>query len=125
MEACPSYKYSFKKETGRNWLQGRNGKCLHYYIYLLHKEFGLCYLRIPTWLTGELGSFYLQWTQLAGKSNSLRPQHCVYSSTTYISVNRGLAAESAGPGELKPFRLELLHRALDELVELVAAPAMA
>ncbi len=97
MEACPSYKYSFKKETGRNWLQGRNGKCLHYYIYLLHKEFGLCYLRIPTWATGEL-AVLLQWTQLAGKSTTC-PQHCVYSPRQHISVNRGLA-ESAGLGEL-------------------------
>ena len=27
----------------------RHGKCLHYYFYFIDEEFGLCYLRVPTW----------------------------------------------------------------------------
>jgi hypothetical protein len=26
-----------------------SGKCLHYYFYFMDAEFGLVYLRVPTW----------------------------------------------------------------------------
>src|SRR5258706_12646545 len=42
METCPTYAYRYDRQSGRSWLVGREGKCLHYYIYLLHQEFGLC-----------------------------------------------------------------------------------
>jgi hypothetical protein len=29
--------------------QAASGKCLHYYFYFIDADFGLCYLRVPTW----------------------------------------------------------------------------
>lgn len=49
VEACSSYRPWYHKPTGKSFLRGRSGKCLHYYIYFLDRDWGLCYLRIPTW----------------------------------------------------------------------------
>ena len=37
------------KPTGKNYLKPTQGKCLHYYFYVIDDELGLCYLRVPTW----------------------------------------------------------------------------
>jgi hypothetical protein len=49
MEACPSYQPWVDKRTGRAFLRPNPGKCLHYYFYFIDEDFGLCYLRVPTW----------------------------------------------------------------------------
>ncbi len=49
MESCPSYKPWHDKLTGRTFLKPESGWCLHYYFYLIDEDFGLCYLRVPTW----------------------------------------------------------------------------
>ena len=49
MEACPSYKPWHDKPSGRTFLKGDTGKCLHDYFYFIDKDLGLCYLRVPTW----------------------------------------------------------------------------
>ena len=49
LEACSSYRPWHHKPTGKNFLKSRSGKCLHYYIYFIDPDWGLCYLRVPTW----------------------------------------------------------------------------
>src|SRR5216110_102690 len=49
MEACPSYKPWYDKRSGTTSLRRTQAKCLHYYFYFIDPEFGLCYLRVPTW----------------------------------------------------------------------------
>ena len=49
MEGCPSYKPWHDKASGKTFLRAEVGKCLHYYFYFIDEEFGLCYLRVPTW----------------------------------------------------------------------------
>jgi len=49
MEACPSYVPWHDKRTGKTYLKPTQGKCLHYYFYVIDDELGLCYLRVPTW----------------------------------------------------------------------------
>jgi len=49
MEGCPSYKPWHDKASGKTFLRPEQGKCLHYYFYFIDEEFGLCYLRVPTW----------------------------------------------------------------------------
>ena len=49
MEGCMSYAAHYDAETKRTTLQMKEGKCLHYYFYFIDSEFGLCYLRVPTW----------------------------------------------------------------------------
>lgn len=49
MESCPSYKPWLDKSNGHVFLRPDLGKCLHYYFYFIDEDFGLCYLRVPTW----------------------------------------------------------------------------
>ena len=37
------------KRTHVNFFKYDSGRCLHYYVYFIDPQFGLCYLRIPTW----------------------------------------------------------------------------
>lgn len=57
MESCPTYKPWHDKATGKTFLKAAKGKCLHYYIYFIDPELGLCYLRVPTWCPFRL-QFY-------------------------------------------------------------------
>lgn len=49
MEACSSYQPWHDKSTHRTFLRPCSGKCLHYYFYFIDEQFGLCYVRVPTW----------------------------------------------------------------------------
>jgi hypothetical protein len=57
MEPCTAFMPWHDKVTGRTTLRYKDGKCLHYYFYLIDPEFGLCYLRVPTWAPFRL-QFY-------------------------------------------------------------------
>lgn len=58
MEACPSYKPWHDKRTGKNFLKGIQGKCLHYYFYFIDAYLGLCYVRVPTWCPFRLQIYF-------------------------------------------------------------------
>jgi hypothetical protein len=49
VENCFSYEVRRDAEKRRLELRGRNQKCLHYYFYLQHPEFGFMHLRLQTW----------------------------------------------------------------------------
>ena len=49
MEACGSYKPWHDKKTGKTFLKGSQGKCLHYYFYFIDPYLGYGYVRVPTW----------------------------------------------------------------------------
>jgi hypothetical protein len=47
----PCFSYEVHRDAQKRWLQlkGRTQKCLHYYFYLQHAEFGFMHLRLQTW----------------------------------------------------------------------------
>lgn len=49
METGSSYRPWHDKASGRTFLKPIPGKCLHDYVYFIDEQFGLCYLRVPTW----------------------------------------------------------------------------
>jgi len=49
MEGCPSYKPWHDKASGKTFLRPELGKSPHHCFYFIDEEFGLCYLRVPTW----------------------------------------------------------------------------
>ena len=57
MEPCPAFTPWHDKASGKTSLRYKDGKCLHYYFYFIDPEFGLCYLRVPTWAPFRL-QFY-------------------------------------------------------------------
>jgi hypothetical protein len=50
VEPCSSYEIHKNKETRKLELRGRQRKCLHYYHYYQHPQFGLLHTRLQTWL---------------------------------------------------------------------------
>ena len=58
MEACPSFKPWHDKATHRTSLKPSQGKCLHYYFYFIDEQFGLCFVRVPTWAPFRLQVYF-------------------------------------------------------------------
>jgi hypothetical protein len=58
MEACTAFKPWHDKQTHATFFQNDSGRCLHYYVYFIDKQFGLCYLRIPTWAPFRLQFYF-------------------------------------------------------------------
>ncbi len=54
MEACGSYKPWHNKQSGKTFLKGTQGKCLHYYFYFIDPYLGYGYIRVPTWCPFKL-----------------------------------------------------------------------
>jgi len=65
MEPCSTYKPWHDKQSGKTFLKPDQGKCLHYYFYLMDEELGLCYVRVPTLAALPVAGL-LQRPQLAG-----------------------------------------------------------
>ena len=57
MERCRCYKVGKDHVTGFLQLQWSPGKCQHYYLYFIDAQFGLGYLRIPTWAPFRLQAY--------------------------------------------------------------------
>ena len=58
MEPCPSFQPWHDKQTHQRHLKGKEAKCLHYYFYFIHRDLGLCYLRVPTWAPLRLQFYF-------------------------------------------------------------------
>lgn len=58
MEQCQAYRPWHNKETHRTYVKMTSGKCLHYYFYFIDPEYGLCYLRVPTWAPFRLQFYF-------------------------------------------------------------------
>ena len=67
METCRNYRYAYDKKTGRSYLKLTSGKCLHYYFYIVDKQYGLCYLRVPTWCPFQLQFYFNAHNWLANE----------------------------------------------------------
>ena len=58
METCSSYRPWYDKASGKTLFKPITGKCLHYYFYFIDEQFGLCYLRVPTWAPFRLQVYF-------------------------------------------------------------------
>jgi len=58
MEPCPAFRPWHDKASGRTGVKITQGKCLHFYFYFVHERWGLCYLRVPTWLPFRLQFYF-------------------------------------------------------------------
>lgn len=110
MEACPSFEPWHDKQTGRTFLRGREAKCLHYYFYFLQEEFGLCYVRVPTWAPFRLQFYCNGHNWLAGQltREGIAFRQCDNAFTQIADLQRAQALADSFP-------VERLHRLLDEL----------
>lgn len=109
MEACASFEPWHDKQTGRTFLKGREAKCLHYYFYFVSEEFGLCYLRVPTWAPFRLQFYGNGHNGLARQllQEGIAFHQCDNTFTQIADFARAQALADAFP-------VERLHRLLDE-----------
>jgi hypothetical protein len=108
MESCTSYKPWHDKNTGNTFLKYDSGKCLHYYFYFIDKEFGLCYLRVPTWCPFRL-QFYCNghnWLATKLKRHGIP---FVIRENAFFSLDDFPKAQDLSDA----IRVEDLHQALD------------
>jgi hypothetical protein len=109
MERCGSYEPWHDKASGKTYLRYSDGKCLHYYFYFIDAEFGLCYLRVPTWCPFRL-QFYCNGH--AWLANQLKHKQIDYElhDNGFVSIADFERANALG----QEFSAERLHVKLDE-----------
>lgn len=111
MEGCNTYKPWHDKESGKTFLKFDTSKCLHYYFYFIDKEFGLCYLRVPTWAPFRL-QFYMNghnWLESKLKKNGI--EYAMIDNAFHEVSDFEKAQELSDK-----IRVEDLHQVLDILV---------
>ncbi len=108
MEPCAAFTPWHDKATGQTTLRYKDGKCLHYYFYLIDAEFGLCYLRVPTWAPFRLQFYCNGHNWLAGQ---LRQAGIAVEplDNTFRLLGDSVRAQALADA----FPVERLHRALD------------
>lgn len=111
MESCHSYKPWHDKKTGKTFLKNDSGKCLHYYIYFIDKELGLCFLRIPTWCPFRL-QFYCNGHNLLAIKLAKRNIPYTLVDNVFVSIGDYEKAQKLSDN----IRVDDLHRALDLFV---------
>jgi hypothetical protein len=106
MERCRCYKVGKDREKGFLRLEAGPGKCQHYYVYFMDREFGLCHLRIPTWAPFRLQACCNGHDWLEGQ---LRAQGIRFTKEDNCFTNLGdYAAAQALAMKFDPARLHTM-----------------
>lgn len=109
LEPCTTYRPWRDHATQRTYLRYDDGKCLHYYFYFLDEEWGLCYVRVPTWCPFRLQFYCNAHNWLAGR---LRRHRIAFRmcDNAFVEIADWSKAQQLADG-CKP---ERLHRRLTE-----------
>lgn len=108
METCNSFQPWHDKPTGKTALKASVGKCLHYYFYFIDPQYGLCYLRVPTWAPFRLQFYCNGHNRLQVKLAQHQIAHQMRENA-FLELADGAAAQELADH----FRIEDLHQALD------------
>ena len=108
METCTTFKPWHDKKTGKTFLKRDGGKCLHYYFYFLDPEFGLCYVRVPTWAPFRL-QFYFNGHNWLAHQLEERGSNFKLVDNAFLGIDDFAAAQKLADG----FDVQPLHKALD------------
>ena len=113
MEECGTYRPWHDKKSGKTFLKPDRGKCLHYYFYFIDEEFGLCYVRVPTWAPFRLQVYFNGHHWLAAK---LRKRHIGHTlrDNAFVAIDDFAEAQRLA----EDFDVSRLHRALDRFAKL-------
>lgn len=112
MEACPSYRPWHDKRTHETLLKPTSGKCLHYYFYFIDEQFGLCYLRVPTWCPFRLQFYFNGHNWLARQLEKAGIGYKLLDNA-FVQIDDFDAAQRIADA----FPIRTLHRALDRLAK--------
>lgn len=110
MESCTSYQPWHDKQTGKTFLRPDSGKCLHYYFYFIDAEFGLCYLRVPTWAPFRL-QFYWNGHNWLAQQLARRGIGFKQLDNVFLAIDKPEPAQKL----VHSFSVKLLHRRLAQI----------
>jgi hypothetical protein len=108
MEPCGSYKPWHDKKTHKTYLKPDDGKCLHYYVYFIDEDLGLCSLRVPTWCPFRLQFYCNGHSVLARQMSQRNIEYRVLDNAFGWIADFEQAQQLA-----TQCRVEMLHRKLD------------
>ena len=112
MEPCGSYKPWHDKKTHKTYLKPDDGKCLHYYVYFIDPDLGLCYVRVPTWCPFRLQVYCNGHSYLARQLSRRKIEYRVLDNAFGWIADFERAQKLANQ-----FSVEMLHRKLDEFAD--------
>jgi len=112
MEPCQTYKPWHNKQTNKTYLRPDDGKCLHYYFYVIDEQLGLCYVRVPTWCPFRLQIYFNGHSRLALSLNDNNIPFTLIDNV-FAAIADLDRAQSLSDG----FKVETLHERLDLFAE--------
>lgn len=110
MEPCTTFQPWHDKLSGRTGIKPTAGKCLHFYFYFIHQRWGLCYLRVPTWLPFRL-QFYCNGHGWLERQLQQAGIQFTMADNAFVQVADWAKAQQLSDG----FDLRQWHRDLDAL----------
>jgi DNA-binding HxlR family transcriptional regulator len=111
LEPCTTYapKYSPQRKA---YLVAKDKKCLHYYFYFIDEEFGLCYLRVPTWAPFRLQFYCNLHNWLAHQLNQAGIENRLLDNA-FVDIGDWEKAQEFVDG----FEVSKLHAKLEQWVK--------
>ena len=112
MEPCGSHEPWHVKKTRKTYLKPDDGKCLHYYVYFMDEDLGLCSLRVPTWCPFRL-QFYCNGHSVLARQMSKHNSEYRVLDNAFGWIADCKRAHRLAEG----FRVETLPRKRDEFAD--------
>src|SRR5437016_3167059 len=112
MEPCGSYKPWHDKKTHKTYLKPADGKCLHYYVYFIDPDLGLCYVRVPTWCPFRLQVYCNGHSYLARQLSQRQIEYRVLDNAFGWIADLEQAQKLADH-----FSVKMVHRKLDQFAD--------
>jgi hypothetical protein len=110
VEPGNSFRVLTNRRTTQPFLKPHLGaKCKHYYFYFIDPEFGLCYLRVPTWIPFRL--------QFYANGHSWLARQLTRAGISFTQCDNALTAFSdpvRAQQLAHDFPVQELHQALDQ-----------
>src|ERR1700746_300229 len=113
MEACDAYQPWHDKASHRTYVRPDSGKCLHYYFYFIDADYGLIYLRVPTWAPFRL-QFYCNGHSWLARQLELEGIGFTAADNAFLRIDDWERAQDLADA----FAPQALHRLLDHYAAL-------
>ena len=108
LEVNKTYEPFHDQTTGRTYFKPGTTKCLTYYFYFIDREFGLCFIRVPTIAPFKMDFYFNGHNWLESK---LKKRGIAYEKTDNAFTHIADFAEAQKLSDR--IRVEDLHKALD------------
>jgi hypothetical protein len=111
MEINVTYKPWYDKATGKCFFKKVQTKCLNYYFYFIDRQFGLCFLKVPTIAPYRVTFYFNGHNRLAGKLDTLGIGYKKLDNA-FVAIDDFRRAQELSD----KIRVEDLHQGLDIIV---------